>query len=630
MTDSLERLEKVASMQHEWSALDASIKEEMLQEMLDIFQGIGYVGFTQVSQDSVKNVMGIPLDTPEGRFETATQTLVMIAMIKGALEQYHYAYQVRAGMAKPHVLPTRTRSNGQVVVQVAPLTTQDKFGPFQKCVGQVYLDPKVVTNDTDVKTFDFEQFESKNEGVTLILGAGNQTFLTFVDTLHALFQTNRVAYVKHHPLRANLDGIFRRIFAPLIAKHYVDTEVDIGVEHSKVLVYSPRITHVHMTGGKDTHDAIVWGGASQQSLERQQPVLKASMTSELGCVTPWIIVPGHYTTQQLLHQASSIAKSVYLNASANCNAPKVLILSNQWPQREEFMSMVLEEWQSHVSPCTWYPGSKARWDRFRQEYPDAELLESLGGVDNDQRLETPLLGKDCPLALPLLSIRVTVDMSTEEGHQAAAKEYCFLTEPFAPVLTFATLSDDTFLESAVQLCNDYNYGSLSCSITVPIELEGSEEVESAISCLEYGSIAVNAWTGLAYAVMPLTWGAFPGETLNAVESGIGQVKNTYFIPNVQKSVLRTPLVDKIHGEMERDLDRSTREVEATARFLLAPGVGTFVKLLATTMGIYLLSWPDLWGRGHWKGESLVSYGSVVLIAVVIATGLYLNGKPFVL
>lgn len=154
-------------------------------------------------------------------------------------------------------------------------------------------------------------------------------------------------------------------------------------------------------------------------------------------------------------------------------------------------------------------------------------------------------------------------------------------------------------------------------------LQGSAEVKQTISYLQYGSIGVNAWTGMAYIVMPLTWGAFPGESLENVESGIGQVKNVYFVPHVQKSVLRTPLINGLQ-EMEHDLGQATREVEATVRFLLNPGIGTFVRLLAAAMGFHLPSFLYCIGRGQHKGESLLGYWIVAILGIT-AIVLYLNG-----
>lgn len=44
----------------------------------------------------------------------------------------------------------------------------------------------------------------------------------------------------------------------------------------------------------------------------------------------------------------------------------------------------------------------------------------------------------------------------------------------------------------------------------------------------------------------LIWGAFPGETLDNVESGIGIVKNYMMYDHPEKSVLYTPFISAEH------------------------------------------------------------------------------------
>ena len=58
--------------------------------------------------------------------------------------------------------------------------------------------------------------------------------------------------------------------------------------------------------------------------------------------------------------------------------------------------------------------------------------------------------------------------------------------------------------------------------------------------LKYGSIAINAWTGLIFGLVKPTWGAFPGHTLEDVQSGIGFVHNTYMFDRAQRTVLEQP------------------------------------------------------------------------------------------
>jgi hypothetical protein len=65
-------------------------------------------------------------------------------------------------------------------------------------------------------------------------------------------------------------------------------------------------------------------------------------------------------------------------------------------------------------------------------------------------------------------------------------------------------------------------------------------VERAIADLRYGSVAVNHWAGLNFALGTTTWGAFPGHTVDDIRSGQGVVHNTYMFDEPQKTVLRGP------------------------------------------------------------------------------------------
>lgn len=64
--------------------------------------------------------------------------------------------------------------------------------------------------------------------------------------------------------------------------------------------------------------------------------------------------------------------------------------------------------------------------------------------------------------------------------------------------------------------------------------------DRAIERLRYGAIAVNAWTGLAFLAPRAAWGAFPGHTLDDVQSGIGVVHNALLLDDVERTVVRGP------------------------------------------------------------------------------------------
>ena len=130
-----------------------------------------------------------------------------------------------------------------------------------------------------------------------------------------------------------------------------------------------------------------------------------------------------------------------------------------------------------------------------------------------------------------------------------SEQYAIQNEAFSPVLALYKLSGknqcDIFLPKAVSFVNDKVWGSLSCSVLFHDQLmkNHSETLETAIADLQYGSVAINLWTSLVYGLDGCTWGAFPGEPLNNVASGIGFVRNAFMIQNVEKSVIRAPFIN---------------------------------------------------------------------------------------
>jgi hypothetical protein len=273
------------------------------------------------------------------------------------------------------------------------------------------------------------------------------------------------------------------------------------------------------------------------------------------------------------HQVKQLFAALYSNAGANCNSPKVVVLTKTWPQAAEFVRQLWEEMKNHPLPVAYYPGSKERWIAFRQAYPDAVEL----GDDSIKTIGQRGLASSAVVLPWLLIDGVRVDLTTEQGRQAAATEYAFRNEPFAPIVTIAYTDD---LPTAVQLANNYLFGSLSCTVVAPNST--TPDVEQAIADLKYGTIAVNVWSAVGYLATGCTWGAFPGDRLEAVETGIGQIQNCFFIPNVEKSVVRTPMVDATHPVRKSNV-AAAKEYTAVGNFVLQPGVATFANVLAVAL-----------------------------------------------
>jgi aldehyde dehydrogenase (NAD(P)+) len=540
---TVDSIERVASQQAEWKALSVCSKMELLQEIKSNLSAMNMDDIVQLLGIPEATMMGFaPNSTDEGHMEACQAGFMYALVVGGVVGKLLAAYQCAAGVTPKHKQPkleSVQNSSGRVTVQTIPVLAEDKYGLMAKSSAEVWLTPGADFVEGDA--FDLDSFQNDATGCRVVLAAGNHCFLSAVDCLHGLFYCNQTVFLKHHPVRNH--------------------------QRSQAIVSHAAVTHVHLTGGKATHDAIVWGGK-----QRDVPVLKANMTSELGCVTPWIVAPQAWTDAQMDHQVKQLFAALYSNAGANCNSPKVVILTKKWPQAAEFVRKLCEEMKNNPLPVAYYPGSKERWTAFRQAYPEAVEL----GDDSVKTIGQRGLA-DSTVVLPWLLMNGTqVDLTTEKGRQAAVSEYAFRHEPFAPIVTIAYTDD---LPTSVQLANDYLFGSLSCTVVAP---ETTPDVEQAIADLKYGTIAVNVWSAIGYLATGCTWGAFPGDRLEAVESGIGQIQNCFFIPGVEKSVMRTPMVDAAHP-MRKSNVVAAKEFTAIGNFLLQPGVANFANLLAVSL-----------------------------------------------
>ncbi len=347
-------------------------------------------------------------------------------------------------------------------------------------------------------------------GVAVVLGAGNVTGLAVADVVSQIFEHGRVAFLKLHPLHEPLMPVFREALAPLLDAGLLAI-VAGGPEVAAAALRSPRTTHVHLTGGQAAFDAIVWGGADRR--EGAAARLTKPITCELGGVTPWIVVPGRYTDAQLRYQADLVAGSILNNTSFNCIATKCVVTCRSWNQREPFLELVARRLASSPPRRAWYPGAAAAWEAVTESRPPAEGT------------------------LPWV-LRTGVDPEREP--RWLEREW------FVPVAVETPIEADdieVFCTRAMAFVRRLP-GSLAASVTVPESLapELRQRVERLVEHLEYGTVAVNTWSALAYAFASVPWGGFPGGTLAEPGSGIGFVHDPLMLPLVHNSVIRAPLL----------------------------------------------------------------------------------------
>lgn len=607
-----DRLERVSKKRKEWATLPVLEKVTILEEIQKIITiDLKYKDWKNHGKGTA-SMMGFDVDTIDGDCEAEQQTLAAILIVKSYINAMVLAYKIRAGLTSPPKeltkgnFKTRKAANGQIVVKTFPTLPGESTGLLAPFKGEVWLDSSKIQDESQVEAFDFEnawndEAAANNEEGSLmfILGAGNQAFLTCIDILQGMFIRNYVVYMKQHPIRTYANTFISRIYAPLISRGYLEIEAHSTIERSSALVYHPDVDALHMTGGKATHDLLVWGAdpkERERNLKAKIPILNATVTSELGAVSPWVIVPGKYKKNELRSQAAKIANYIHNNASCNCNAPKCIIVADDWDQKDEFLKMIEDELIGHPAPVAYYPNIKKRWENFANRYPDSKRLETNTGLGIKERHLSAGGMNEKPLLLPCLQIVTKVDLETDSGREAASKEYAFTNEPFAPVYTIATLQGTSqndilkFGQTASTFCNEYLFGSLSGSITTPESIYNDDSVQSLLAELKYGSICVNNWAGLNYAAMANgMWGAFPGETTDAVESGIGKIGNIIGIPHIEKYVMISPIDPPGGiGKLKDDLKKEQRICEAINRWSLDGSVGNLIKLLSVIVGINLV------------------------------------------
>ncbi|MDA0667309.1 MAG: aldehyde dehydrogenase family protein [Planctomycetota bacterium] len=338
-------------------------------------------------------------------------------------------------------------------------------------------------------------------GCAAVLGAGNVQSIAPLDMLYQLLKENRVVVVKMNPVNAYLQPVLEQAFAPMMAAGFlgfVEGEAKVGEE----LISHPKINAVHLTGSEDSFRKVL---AVPGVKEKQA-------TAELGAVSPVIVVPGRWSHADIQFQAKQIAGMMLVNNAFNCNAPKLLVTSRSWPQREEFLQALRDAFQSAPKRKAWYPGAEERWNRFVHEYE--------GKVPPRGQGETP----------PVLLVNVPADET-----QLALKE-----EAFCAVLAETNLaadSEESFLRASVDFVNESVYGTLSCTV-IAAPSTNKAHLESAIDRLRYGCVGVNVWAGLGFALGTTTWGAFPGHTRENPGSGLGVVHNTFLFDAASHTILR--------------------------------------------------------------------------------------------
>jgi len=406
-----------------------------------------------------------------------------------------------------------TAPGGRVTVPVMPLNSYESL-LLHGFHGEVWLKPGVSATQARGEAGLGELTPTLSGGVGLVLGAGNITSIPPLDVLYEIVAHNRASLLKLNPIMRDIMDVYQAALAPLVKAGMLRI-VQGGAAEGTYLAHHDGIEHVHITGSAATHDAIVWGVGPQRSANKKAvtPLLKKPITSELGGVSPIILVPGKWSKSDLRYQAEHVATQRLHNGGYNCIAGQIVVLSSDWPQKAAFLDELRAALERTPGRPAWYPGSDDRVADVEAHYPQAQRLAD--------------------------GARLLVDIQADED-----ASHLQTTESFSPVLGVVEVAGtgQAYLDAAVATVNADFLGTLGANVLIaPAERKKlGAGFDKAIAELRYGSIAINSWTGFAFLAAGASWGAFPGHTLDNVQSGIGIVHNALLLDHTERTVVTGP------------------------------------------------------------------------------------------
>jgi acyl-CoA reductase-like NAD-dependent aldehyde dehydrogenase len=452
--------------------------------------------------DIAARIKGLPADSPlvgeewiSGPWALATYVEALAATLRSLEAKVNPLAHVAA-----HRAP-----GGRLALQVFPLHGMEKL-LLHGFRAEVWTLPGVTKADLEQSAGLAQLDPTSTSGVGLVLGAGNITSIAPLDVLYELFARNRSVILKLNPVLGDLRPVFEDIFAPFISLGVVCV-ISGDAALGSMLVENPGIDSIHITGSKSSFDAIT--ASLSDSAQSDKPV-----TSELGGVSPVIVVPGKWSRADIRFQAEHVATQRLHNSGSNCIASQVIIISSDWDQKDDFLRELHAAYHEAPARLNWYPGGASRVAAARTDHDGYEMAESESRV--------------------LVKIHDTDDPTTASFH----------TEYFSPVLSVVQLpgAGASFLDSAVDFSNSRLHGTLGANIIAkPETIKGlGSRLDEAIADLHYGCVGVNCWTGLGFLVARATWGAFPPGPGEEVISGNGVVHNALLIDGVERTVVYGP------------------------------------------------------------------------------------------
>lgn len=430
---------------------------------------------------------------------------------------------------RPKVPSRRLRIDGRSVSRVFP-------NGFHEGLLFYDIQSHVWTIGNQLQGARYRRAREESSGPALVLGASNVSSILATDTLSKMFGENRSVVCKIPPRFATLEPIYRELFHPLIRDRHLQL-VCGGPDVGQALLENSIFEAVHLTGSTHTYNKIL----------TENTVANRTFTAELGCVTPLIVVPGPWTQQELNYQARHIASMLVMNGGYNCVTPQILLLSTGWSHKNAFLRALRDELHRYRSRNDVFPGADERRAEFNREYPEGEQFGP----------------------------RTLVHLSSEEDTRLFHEE-CFCG--LLGIVELEAPNEPAFMKSAAAFCNQRLWGDLSCMILVDDHTRRLHErsVANLLAALEYGTVCLNVYSGLAFVSGVTPWGSYLGRIPG---TGNGWVNNPYFFDQPEKTVVEGTFIPLVPQPWVKPFPNLNKVGQAVFDLDLNPNSRTLFKFL---------------------------------------------------
>lgn len=507
-------LDTLRSRKVAWASLPLLEKIDLLRRLRKSFAAVAdeWVAACQRAE-------GIPGDSPRGAEEWIAGPYFVLRNIR-LLQDSLTSISVHGTPRIPG--PVRALSDGRAAAQIFPVDLYDRLF-YPGLTAEAWMQPGVTPANLTAHQAVAYKEELPRGKVALVLSAGNVSSIGPMDALYKLFVDNEVVVYKTHRVNDYLGPLLERGLRPLVEAGFLRV-VYGGVEEGAYLCEHELVDSIHITGSDKTYDAIVFGGGPEGARRKAEnrPRLQKPVSSELGNVSPLIVVPGTWSDADIAFQAENVATMIANNAGFNCNATRLIVVHRGWSQRQAFLDAIANVLRQVPPRRAYYPGAADRYASFLAAHPDAE------------QIGTPGEG-ELPWAI------------ARELDPEASDDIAFTTEAFCSFMAEVPIPASSavdFVKKAVHFCNEKAWGTLNVTMLVHPQVEDdpalAAAVEQGIADLRYGTVSVNHWAAVGYGLVVTPWGAYPGHTPQDIQSGTGVVHNTLMFSDIEKGVVRAP------------------------------------------------------------------------------------------